>query len=248
MATSLLKPVVRALAIGGGAAAGAYAVSAALAWRRYGTVPAPHPDQHDELLDRFIPRPDVVERHAIAVKAPPDVTLEAAKNQDLLDSATIRAIFKTREIVLGGTAADPPPPRELLASVLSLGWGVLADVPGREIVLGAVTRPWEPTVVFRSLPPGAFAAFAEPRFVKIVWTLRADPTANGTCVFRTETRAQATDAMARSLFRRYWAFASPGIALIRRLSLGPLKREAERRAAATMAGLKPRPTAPSLSP
>jgi hypothetical protein len=42
----------------------------------------------------------------------------------------------------------------------------------------------------------------------------------------------ATDAATRARFRRYWAFASPGIALIRRLSLQPLKCEAERRAQA----------------
>jgi hypothetical protein len=50
-----------------------------------------------------------------------------------------------------------------------------------------------------------------------------------TSVFRTETRAVATDAFARAKFRRYWSFVSPGIWLIRRMSLGPLKRE-ERRA------------------
>ena len=31
-------------------------------------------------------------------------------------------------------------------------------------------------------------------------------------------------------FKRYWSFVSPGVALIRRLSLSPLEREAERRA------------------
>jgi hypothetical protein len=40
----------------------------------------------------------------------------------------------------------------------------------------------------------------------------------------------ATDAVARSKFRRYWAFVSPGIWLIRRLSLGPLKAAAEKSA------------------
>lgn len=47
-----------------------------------------------------------------------------------------------------------------------------------------------------------------------------------------ERRAVATDATARTQFRRYRAFASPGIALIRRLSLQPLKRDAEQRASA----------------
>jgi hypothetical protein len=40
------------------------------------------------------------------------------------------------------------------------------------------------------------------------------------------------DATARARFRRYWAFTSPGIAMIRRLSLQPLKRDPERRAGA----------------
>jgi hypothetical protein len=34
----------------------------------------------------------------------------------------------------------------------------------------------------------------------------------------------------RSKFRKYWAFLSPGIILIRLAMLGPVKREAERRA------------------
>jgi hypothetical protein len=50
-------------------------------------------------------------------------------------------------------------------------------------------------------------------------------------MFRTETRAVTTDAVARAKFRRYWALASPGIGTIRWLSLRPLKHEAERRAA-----------------
>jgi hypothetical protein len=39
-----------------------------------------------------------------------------------------------------------------------------------------------------------------------------------------------TDATARAKFRWYWAKFSPGIALIRWLSLGPVRRDAERRA------------------
>ena len=66
--------------------------------------------------------------------------------------------------------------------------------------------------------------------MKIAWTLRADPLGANESVFRTETRAIATDAAARAKFRRYWSFLSPGIALIRLMSLRPVKSEAERRA------------------
>jgi hypothetical protein len=50
-------------------------------------------------------------------------------------------MFRTRELVLGAEPDAVARPRGLLDQVLSLGWGVLADVPGREIVVGAVTRP-----------------------------------------------------------------------------------------------------------
>jgi len=55
-------------------------------------------------------------------------------------------------------------------------------------------------------------------------------------MFITETRAVATDPVARARFRRYWALVSPGVSTIRWLSLRPLKREAERRALTQQAG------------
>ena len=99
--------------------------------------------------------------------------------------------------------------------------------------MGAVTQPWEANVVFRPLPPAEFVAFDEPDYVKIAWTLRADPVDDNESIFRTETRVMTTDAVARRKFRWYWARFSPGIVVIRRVMLGLLKNEAERRATAT---------------
>jgi hypothetical protein len=62
--------------------------------------------------------------------------------------------------------------------------------------------------------------------------LRVKPIGRNATIFLTETRAVATDPIARRRFRRYWAFASPGIASICWLSLLPLKRDAEQRARA----------------
>lgn len=245
--SSLPRAAAGALAAGVGAALGGYAVHAAVAWCRYGRVPPPRADQRDELLDRFMPAFDIVERHDVLIAAPVAVTMEAAREQDLLQLPMLRGIFRAREIVLGATPDDRPQPRGLLAATLALGWGVLAEIPDREIVVGAVTKPWEPNVTFHSLPPDAFAAFAEPGFVKIVWTLRADPVDEGLSIFRTETRAIATDAAARSRFRRYWAFASPGIILIRWLSLGPLRRSAEIRSRAKAVELRSREQEPDVT-
>jgi len=228
-----VRTAITLLATGAGLAAGVYGAYAANTWYRYGRVPERDDDQDDELLDHYMPRYEVVERHHIRVAAPPAVTLAAAREQDLLQLPLVRPLFKTREIVLRATPDDRPLPRGLVAATLALGWGILADVPDRELVVGAVTKPWEANVAFRALPPDEFAEYSEPGFVKIAWTLRADPAGEHMSIFRTETRAVATDATARTRFRRYWALASPGITLMRRLSLRPLKLEAERRAAAS---------------
>jgi hypothetical protein len=217
----------------GGAIAGAVGVGwVGLQWLRYGHPSSPCGDARDTLLDRFLPAYDVVERHHIGVRAPAATTLDVARQLELGQVPLIRAIFAAREWLLGGTPDRRPLPPGLIDQVRALGWGVLAERPGRAIVMGAVTRPWEANPTFRAIAPEAFATFAEPAYVKIAWTLRADPIDASSSVFRTETRAVATDREARDRFRIYWACLSPGIWMIRRATLRPLKREAERRARA----------------
>lgn len=228
--SSLARSAFVLVATGVAVTAAGYGALASLAWLRYGRPRLPQPDEADALLDRFMPACDVVERHHVCVAAPADVTLAAAGEMDLASSPLIAAVFKARELVLGSTRSEQEQPRGLLQQMQALGWRVLAEAPGREIVVGAVTKPWEPDVTFVGLSPESFASFAEPDYVKIAWTLRADPLGPYSSIFRTETRAVATDARARMRFRRYWSFASPGIALIRQLSLRPLRDEAERRA------------------
>lgn len=215
-----------------GLATGAYASYVGVTWLRYGRPAPARADDVDPLLDRFMPAYDVAERHHVSVAAPADVTVSASCDMDLQQSPIVRAIFKARELILGSEPDTAARPRGLLALTKSIGWGVLAEVPGREVVMGAVTQPWEANVVFRPLPPHDFARFNEPGYVKIAWTLRADPVSAAESTFRTETRAVATDATARTKFRRYWSFLSPGIIVIRWTMLRPLKAEAERRSSA----------------
>jgi hypothetical protein len=124
-------------------------------------------------------------------------------------------------------------PQPLLKQMKALGWGVLAEIPGREIVLGAVTQAWKANVAFRALPPHEFAAFHEPGYVKIAWTLRADPAGPTKSIARHETRAVATDPVAVARFRWYWSTLSPGIKVIRYVAIRLIKSEAERRALQT---------------
>lgn len=222
--------MIRWTAGGLGLIAMGYAAVVATTWYRYGHVPSASPDERDPLLDQFMPEYEVAERHHIRVAAPAATTLAAAAETDLQQSSIVRAIFKAREVVLGAEPDAETRPRGLLAQTTSLGWRVLAAKPGHEIIVGAVTQPWLPNVVFRGLAPDEFRSFQEPDYVKIVWTLRADPVGEAGSIFRTETRVTTTDPTARAKFRWYWARFSPGILLIRRGALGLLKADAERRA------------------
>jgi hypothetical protein len=220
-----VKGAATAAALG----AASYAAYVGTTWLRYGHPSAPTRDQADTLLDRFMPRYHVAERHQIGVAAPREVTFGALMDVDLRDSRVIRAIFKGRQILLGADADKQPDARGLVAMTKALGWGVLAEEPGREIIMGAVTQPWKANVVFRSLAPHEFASFCEPGYVKIVWTLRADVAGPGESIARTETRGIATDPEARRKFRSYWAKFSPGVFFIRAISLRMVRKEAERR-------------------
>jgi len=212
-----------------GLATASYAAYAGVTWCLYGNPKRACRGSGDALLDMFMANHEVADRHQVSVAAPAEITLSAASEIHLEDCVFIRAIFKGRELVLGSKPDSRVRPKGLLEEVKSLGWGVLAELPGREIVFGGVTKPWDANPVFHALPPDEFAAFQEPGYVKIAWTLRANPDGGGRSIFRTETRAVATDVEARRKFRRYWAFLSPGIIAIRTVMLPAVKAEAERR-------------------
>lgn len=226
----LLRAMARATALGIGIGAATYAAVAAVTWARFGS---PRRRGEPDTLDRFLPEPEVVERHQIQVAAPGWATYAAACEMDLRRSPVVRAIIGARKLALGGLRAAHEQPlsaaQGLVAQSKSIGWGILWETPGHETVMGAVTQPWVANPVFRALSADEFAAFREPGWVKIAWNIRAEPVADGTSVFITETRARATDAAASSKFRLYWSLVLPGVWSIRRLMLRPLKRDAERR-------------------
>ena len=222
----------RLLGVAAGAA-GAFVLGwggyAAATWLGYGHRRGDGHGRADALLDRFIPDYEAGDRHEVRVAAPAEFAYEALAKMDLESIPLVHAIFAARAKILGAAPDAPELPRGLLASTLALGWGVLGQVPGREIAVGAVTRPWEADVRFHPLAPERFREFREPGWVKIVWTLEAEPLGPAECIARTRVRVQTTDAEARARFRRYWSVFSPGIRLIRRLSLPVVKATAERR-------------------
>jgi hypothetical protein len=178
-------------------------------------------------LDPFIPYPDIRERHATVVHAPAPIVFGAAQAFDLQSVPLIRATIRLRQVFLGSTKTERRP-QPFLREALAMGWGVLADDPGRALVMGAACQPWLADVRFRSIAATDFAAYREPNHVKIAWTLEVDSLGSTSARLATETRAVATDGEARRRFRRYWRWARFGIVAIRWAMLPAIRRQAEK--------------------
>ena len=183
----------------------------------------------DSEVRRFLPDYEVEELFQARINAPASQTFSAAESMSLNASPLVRGIFRARELLLGATPARPFPSGGVVEQMRSMGWSVLSATPQREIVLGAVTQPWNRDVVFRAPPPEQFAAFHEPDQVTILVTIGAVPIDRATSRLQIGTYVATTDSIARTRFRRYWAVFSPGILLIRAIALNAVKREAERR-------------------
>jgi hypothetical protein len=179
-------------------------------------------------LDRFFPEFDVRERHEVDVRAPAGVVFDVARSISLSSLPLVRAIFWLRARGMGarggGLGRGP-----FVDEALAMGWGRLADEPGRLFAAGAVCQPWIADVVFRSVPAAEFASYSEPDRVKIAWTLEAEPLGPERARLASETRVAATDEASRRKFARYWRVVRIGIVTIRLLMLPAIRREAERR-------------------
>jgi hypothetical protein len=180
------------------------------------------------VLDPFIPVPDVRERHALAVHAPADFVADVARHFDMASLPLVRSAFWLRGRLMRARGLAARRPMDV-ASLLRMGWGLLAEEPGRFFAAGAVCQPWRGDVVFTPVEASRFASYAEPGVVKIAWTFETEPLGPTLTSLASETRAVATDAAARMDFLRYWRWARFGIVGIRRLLLPAIRRSAEQR-------------------
>lgn len=181
------------------------------------------------LIDQVLPTFDVRDEHQIHIAVEPAQVYAAFPTLDFTRSRFVRTLFAIRSLPsrLRGGTPQAPGPQPFLPSMLAIGWRVLEETPGRELVAGAVTRPWAPEVRFQGLPAPDFAAFAEPGFTKIAWNLAVRPAARGGTIASGQTRVLCTDAAARRRFERYWLVFGVGIRWIHRALLRLLKRELE---------------------
>jgi hypothetical protein len=89
-----------------------------------------------------------------------------------------------------------------------------------------VGQPWKPRSGSPRAPVTAegFRDFAEPGFLKLATSVRADPYGGASTILTLETRGVLTDAGSRRRFRPYWRVVGPFSHLIRWKALRMLER------------------------
>ena len=176
-------------------------------------------------LDRFLPDYDVHEVHSIRVRAQPLAIHRALFEVTANEVWLFRALMAVRGLAARGSDGSRP----VLETAQEDGFAILAEEPGRELVLGVMGRFWQlrQPSIRRIGSPDEFVSFAEPGYARAAMNFLIEPEDGGACRLTTETRVRATDARARRAFRAYWTFVHPGSAFIRRMWLRALKRRAE---------------------
>ena len=171
------------------------------------------------LIDRFLPRYDVHERHKIRVAAPRDHAYHALMEVDFFRSTLVRILFGLRGL-----------PRERavgLSQLTDFGFVLLDEDPGTEVVYGLVGRFWQPRGGLRRVSRDEFASFSEPGYAKAAWNFRIEAVGVSGSIVSTETRVSSTDPASRRSFTRYWRLIGPFSALIRRRLLVMIRDRAE---------------------
>ena len=176
------------------------------------------------LLDEVLPEFDYRSHHRRRVLASPDEVGTAMERYrlDRDSSAFVRILFRLRGLKV---------PSGSLRDVLTgLRFGVLAERPGEEIVVGTIGRFWtlrERDNLERPRDLEDFRTFSPPGWAKGVMTLRVEPRDDGSSMLVTETRVLCMDEQARRRFAAYWAFINVFSGYIRRDLLGGIARIAE---------------------
>ena len=198
--------------------------------RRVGAVGATSTDTAARTrLDEFAPVYQFNEVHRVEVRAPRERVFQAIKAVKADEILFFRTLTWMRRFGRASPASilNPPEQSPLLEVATRTSFLLLAEEPGREIVVGTVVAAPRGTRLKARPTPEDFKALEGPGFAKATMNFRLEDAGAGECVVTTETRVYATDGPTRRRFAGYWRVIYPGSALIRRMWLRAVKWRAE---------------------
>jgi hypothetical protein len=181
------------------------------------------------LIDPFAPHPDAAEIHTIEIAAPPEAVYRALRTTNFADSFVIRCLLALRalpRLFKRRRRAATRLHTLTLDTVLQGSFGVLAEDPGREIVIGVTGRFWRPIDNTSPFNEQHFRDAVRPGFARAIWNFAVREGRNGRTILSTETRVVCGDRSSRRMFRVYWLVVRPFSGLIRILMLRAVRKRA----------------------
>jgi hypothetical protein len=171
------------------------------------------------LIDQIMPAYDRREVHRHSTAAPAPALWDAVHNLNGDELRLMQMLMGLRTLGRGGGAGD----RTVLEGFERMGFRIVAEDPGEELVIAGIGRFWKLSGGLRRVEgPEHFTRFEEPGYAKVAFNFRL---ADGK--LSTETRIAGTDAHARRRFGLYWRLIRPGSGLIRREWLRAIARRAQ---------------------
>ena len=146
---------------------------------------------------------------------------------DLGGSPLIKLLLSLRSLpgfILHGCHPSPRNQKIRLRILIESGFGVLAEEPDKEIVLGVSGKFWRPAGNLSPFNREDFDQPVPPGIERAVWNFSIKEGDNGRTILSTETRVICGDDASRRKFRTYWFFVRPFSGLIRLIMLKRVKR------------------------
>ena len=194
-------------------------------------VPPPEiPPETLDLLDAHLPTYDVVLTEHLVVDADTVTVFEAAKNFDFMTtrSLLVTALMTARSVPSRVLRRPVVTPQSLMLARdpgALPGWQLLGEVPGREVVFGAVGTFWKPDIEWHDLAADQFATFEEPGWGKIACHLLVRPDGPDRSILSYECRTATTDPVSQAQMSRYWWLIRPFVAYVLRAVIRTIRAE-----------------------
>ena len=212
-------------------------VLATLSMAFEGRTTFPAPMRSDAAIAKYLPQYRYRQAYEVGVDAPPEQVYRALRTMDLRRIPAMRVMLELRDApsLLSSLAGRSEYSRPFWVTLDSLkergGWQVLEETPGSTLVLGAITRPWEPGAPRPPFTSDSFGRFGGSDYVKMAVSFDALPRTGGGTRLTVEWRLLPTDGVAMRKLSRYWLLASPFVRLTAKTGLPRIRTVAENRAA-----------------
>jgi len=182
------------------------------------------------LIDDVLPTYQVAEHHELLVPIPPARAYAAIWEADLAGSLIVKALLALRTVpalLSAPTSFRFPASPVTLREILRHGFHLLAEEPGREVVLGVAGRFWQLTGNVAPTDPADFRKPLPPGMARAAWNFVVSERGRDSSLLATETRVFCADDASLRSFRRYRLVVGPLSGLIRSRMLRSIRAVAQ---------------------